>query len=245
MKHIALTIMVKDEQQRLSITLESFAPYIQSIIAYDTGSTDHTIQILEKFALEKKLTLHLLEGKFEDFATSRNKLLDYANQIKDVDYLLLVDSNDTIHNGENLLTELKELKDADGYFIPIVIESHYKFKFLSLRLIKPRKGWRYTGVVHEYLYKEKTTDVLVRDETYPCFDNCYFYQNRKIDDIKSSKRWTRDKELLLKEYEKNKTGRVLYYLGATSMLLQQKEEAIKYFTERVQYTETNENVAAQ
>ena len=41
--HIALVIMVKNENKRLHVTLNSVLGHVNSIIMYDTGSDDNTI----------------------------------------------------------------------------------------------------------------------------------------------------------------------------------------------------------
>ena len=43
--HIALVMMVKNEQKRLNVTLNSVLGYVDSLVIYDTGSIDNTIGI--------------------------------------------------------------------------------------------------------------------------------------------------------------------------------------------------------
>ena len=74
--HIALLIMVKNETKRLHVTLNSVIGHVNSIVAFDTGSTDDTIDILKKFSEKHNIPLRLKEGGFIDFSTSRNVSLD-------------------------------------------------------------------------------------------------------------------------------------------------------------------------
>ena len=94
--HVALLMMVKNETKRLLVSLESTIGYVNSIVIYDTGSTDDTIEILQKFSAKYKIPLRLKQGEFENFATSRNIALDFADTFDDIDYLLLMDTNDEI-----------------------------------------------------------------------------------------------------------------------------------------------------
>jgi len=57
--HIALLMMMKNEHQRIHVTLESVIGHVDSIVAFDTGSTDNTIQIVRDFS--KK---HNIQDKF-------------------------------------------------------------------------------------------------------------------------------------------------------------------------------------
>ena len=83
--HIAALIMAKNESKRIQVTLDSLKN-VNSIVFYDTGSTDNTIDIVTKFCNENKIKLRLKKGKFVDFATSRNVLLAYADSFTDIDY---------------------------------------------------------------------------------------------------------------------------------------------------------------
>ena len=77
--HIAAVIMVKDESKLIKITLISCLGVVDSLVVYDTGSTDNTVEIIKDFSIKHNIPLHLKHGKFVDFSTSRNILLDYVD----------------------------------------------------------------------------------------------------------------------------------------------------------------------
>ena len=60
--HIAALIMCKNEKKRLHVTLESLVGYIDSLIIFDTGSTDNTMDICREFCQKNKIPLRLKEG---------------------------------------------------------------------------------------------------------------------------------------------------------------------------------------
>jgi glycosyltransferase involved in cell wall biosynthesis len=74
--HIALLMMVKNENKRLYVSLESTIGYIDSMVIYDTGSTDNTIDICKRHAKKYNIPLRLKEGEFENFSVSRNVSLE-------------------------------------------------------------------------------------------------------------------------------------------------------------------------
>ena len=88
-------MMVKNEEQRILVSLASVKDDVDGIILFDTGSQDRTVSVARKFAKDNNLHFHLLEGEFEDFSTSRNKMLDFADTFN-YDYLILLDSNDEL-----------------------------------------------------------------------------------------------------------------------------------------------------
>lgn len=45
---IAVAIMVKNEEKRIEITLNSIKDEVDGIILFDTGSTDNTVGIVKK-----------------------------------------------------------------------------------------------------------------------------------------------------------------------------------------------------
>lgn len=214
---VALAIMVKNEEKRIHVTIESCIKHVDRMIVFDTGSTDNTIEIFKKYSEQYNVPLSLKIGEFVDFATSRNELLKYADTFTDIDSVILLDSNDEIENPEKIKNHTKEVTYR-------VIRKINSTKFYAPLFIPLRKGWYYKGVVHEYLTNDSAelqekTDLVV-------------YQDRSKDLESSQKRFPRDKELLLKEYSK-KDPRTVFYLAQTCHCLGEKEEAIKYYTERL------------
>jgi glycosyltransferase involved in cell wall biosynthesis len=232
MVHISLLMMLKNEHARLPVTLKSVADHIDSLIIFDTGSTDDTIDILRKFSKEQLIPLHLKEGEFVDFSTSRNVSLDFADEVaKEIesDFLLLMDCNDELRGGKQLRRFCEEqLKTKEtAWLVNQEWFSGVYNKYYNLRLIKPNHTWRYCGVVHEYLQKQNQKDIYVNHKIPPPV--CLF-QDRTSDDDKTGRRFTRDRELLLVEYEKNpEDARTVFYLAQTCSCLGLNAEAYKYY----------------
>ena len=47
MVHIAVLMMVKNETKRLNVSLNSIKDFADSLVIFDTGSTDDTIELIE------------------------------------------------------------------------------------------------------------------------------------------------------------------------------------------------------
>jgi glycosyltransferase involved in cell wall biosynthesis len=234
--------MCKNEEKRIEVTLKSVLGCVDSLVIYDTGSTDNTISICKTFATRNKLPLRLLEGDFKDFSTSRNKSLDFADTFEDIDYLLLLDVNDELRGGAALrrFCEDKMSESNTGFLLCQEWWSGESNKYYNIRLIKARSGWRYEGKVHEWIKNNTENPPPVFRVTN---DSIVLYQDRTKDDDKSSKRFIRDKEILLKEYALTPNdSRTTFYLAQTCACLHQYKEALKYYKLRSNMGDFEEEV---
>lgn len=225
--HIALLIMMKNEEKRIHVTLESIVGFVDSVVVYDTGSTDNTLKILKEFTEKHKIPLRLKEGDFVNFSESRNVSLDYADSFEDIDFILLMDINDELRGG-NHLREFSIAEMGTKNTAYLVCQHWYSGqydKYFNNRFMKARTGWRYKGVVHEYLSNDTGSN-----EVYKMSDDIILFQDRTLDDDKSGKRFVKDKELLLIDYKKTPDEpRTLFYLAQTCSCLGQSEDAFYYY----------------
>lgn len=227
---IGLAMMVKNEHKRLHVSLKSVVGYVDALIIYDTGSTDDTLDIVQNFAEKHKINLYLIQGTFVDFSTSRNVLLEYADTVP-VHYLLLMDCNDELQGGKSLLDLAKNsfTKENNAFLLCQKWWSGHYDRYFNIRFVKNRCGWRYRGVVHEWL---KDTTIEGPDTRYPVIkveNDIVLYQDRTQDDDKSGKRFYRDKELLLAEFKRDPTdARTVFYLAQTCQCINQHDEAYYY-----------------
>ena len=178
--HIALLLMMKNEEKRIHVTLESVKDYVKSIVAYDTGSTDNTIQIVKDFCKKTKIKLRLKQGEFVNFSISRNVSLDFADTFNDIDFLLLMDVNDELQNGKKLIEfATNELNTQTVVYLMCQHWWSGSFnKYYNTRFIKSKSGWRYKGSVHEYL---SCIDKKKNFKQYKMSDDIILYQDRTLD----------------------------------------------------------------
>ena len=230
--HIALLMMLKNEEKRIKSSLESIIGHVDSMIIYDTGSTDNTINILKEFSEKHNIPLRLKQGEFVNFCVSRNVSLEFADTFDDVDYILLLDCNDELKGGEHLLTLAKHHKDDTSTAFLLTQEwwSGNYTKYFNVRFVKARKGWRYKGSVHEYVTCIDKDGTEHRNNIVKAPDNIILFQDRTQDDDKTGKRFARDKQLLMKDHEENPhEPRTLFYLAQTCSCLDQVQESFDYY----------------
>jgi len=235
--------MAKNEAERIvETTLISLRDYCSGVILYDTGSTDNTIEVIEKFCKENDLVFNLKQGTFVNFCISRNVLLDFCDEIypnKDT-YLLLFDAHDELQEGDRLVQFIDNYKGTcSGFYITQRWYSGNNLdSYYNVRMVKSNYAWRYKGVVHEYILtplieidKKPDVEVIYR------LEGVYLFQDRCKDSDSSFKRFSRDKQLLYEEYVKDQhEPRTLFYLAQTCSCLGLHEESYKFYILRIKET---------
>ena len=187
-----VAIMCKNEENTIGRTCLSIVGWVDIVVIYDTGSTDRTLEVIRDFFHGwNRVKLYIFEGEFEDFATSRNKLLDYCNSIPEIDYVLLMDSNDELYSQNIQFDTLT----APAYNIKQRWYEHTGSinEYLNVRLIKTNSGWYYKGKVHEVLLNDKIHHPELLDIT--------LVQKREYDYKKTQARLPQDLEILEKQYK--------------------------------------------
>jgi glycosyltransferase involved in cell wall biosynthesis len=107
---IVCIMMVKNESTNIERSIASVKD-LDGLVLFDTGSTDDTIEKTRALCKSHNLPFYLLQGEFEDFSKSRNKLIDYAQSLNISDWMILLDANDELQNVPKLREYLGTVKD--------------------------------------------------------------------------------------------------------------------------------------
>lgn len=241
-------MMIRNEEKTILKSLNSCKDVTSVIRIFDTGSTDETLSIIETFKGDHPdIDVGVKQGDFVDFAVSRNVLLEFIEEsAPDVDFVLLLDSNDELVGGGPLLEYLQEQKDANddnvtGYLLRQKwFTGNSMDTYFNIRLIKGNRGWRYKSPVHEYITNTITPQsVTLKVEN----ADIMIYQDRTQDCENTFKRFKRDKIILLREHLKNPTDtRTLFYLAQTYGSLGMSKEAYYYYRLRTELRGYDEEV---
>ncbi|BBI32698.1 glycosyltransferase family 2 protein [Cohnella abietis] len=146
---ISLCMIVKDEQETLERCLSSVQGIVDEINIIDTGSTDKTKQIAEKF------TQRIYDFPWiDDFAAARNFAFAQATE----DYILWLDADDILEEKDRLkfITLKQQLnKGTDSVMMPyhLTLDNKGKpgFSLRRNRLVRRDCQFRWEGAVHEVL----------------------------------------------------------------------------------------------
>jgi glycosyltransferase involved in cell wall biosynthesis len=225
MSTISVILMVKDEKNSIKITIDSVKNYIKNIIVLDTGSSDNTIEIIRKTCKKNNQQLYLKETKFISFPESRNEAIEFAEQVSDSRFFLLMDAGDELKTNlskDNFNNNISSIPSKYNYglvrhnwFVRNSLEDHYDVRFIRNKN-KCRYDLRY--LVHEK-FKDVTDDITNLSEIF------YLYQNRDLYGTSTEKRYIKDVELLSNSIPNKRN---LYYLGQTYLNMEDFENGYKY-----------------
>ncbi len=228
---LAIVIMVKNEQDNIVKTLE---PYVQaginSYLVFDTGSTDQTIEVISNYFVEQGVTdAHIRQEPFIDFATSRNRALDLAQEIfPNAGFFLMPDAEWYMEHADSLVKFCdNELESGNARELYLVRIGNEYIDFFHARLFKGDTKIRFVGSVHEI--PSQGTGNKTPHEVF------FHWMPSKLGAEKSFARWKRDKVLLEKDYAKDPlNARTLFYLAQTYSLLGEAEKAAEFYLKRTQ-----------
>jgi len=132
-KEITPVIICKDSRLHIEKTLKSLSDF-ETVILYDNGSTDDTLEIAKKFTNVK-----LYKGSFVGFGRTKNK----AASLSPTDWILSIDSDEVLT--DELIDELKKLN-------PNISNVVYKINRTNLFMGKPilHSGWNPDWIVRIY-----------------------------------------------------------------------------------------------
>ncbi len=224
---LVVVLMVKNEEQAIRETLEPFVKAgLQNYLIFDTGSDDNTIAVTKEYFAQNNVSHgYIAQEEFVDFATSRNRALELANQkFPDAIFMLMPDAEWYMHNVEALVAfcQQEQFSTTTSYLVHIMSTA---LDFYTPRLIRCNRGIAFAGAVHEVLMPASNAKVSV--EAYFELKPSHFGVE------KSKKRWHRDKKILLRELEKNPNdSRTAFYLAQTFECLGELEKAYEYYLYR-------------
>jgi hypothetical protein len=152
MGKLALNFICKDEENVIERMLNSSNGILDLIVAIDTGSTDKTIELINKYGSDNNIPTYVFERPFDNFEKSRNYAMD---KLRDVVKELEWNSNDVwgmwYDCDEQLVIDSKFSKNQfnkDLYMINTYIN---QMKYTRNTFFRVSKPFRWYGVVHEYI----------------------------------------------------------------------------------------------
>ncbi len=152
---ISLCMIVKDEEQMLPRCLEAVRPAVDEIIVVDTGSTDATIEIARSFGA--RVIEHPWTGSF---AEPRNVSFDAATS----DWIIYLDADEVLVSED--VERLRELTGQTWREAFHLIETSFVGELgdgaaivnTALRVFRNRPQYRFSGTIHEQIYKTLPSD---------------------------------------------------------------------------------------
>jgi glycosyltransferase involved in cell wall biosynthesis len=218
---LVLILMIRNEEKILRRCLDSVKGVVDAFCISDTGSTDSTCQIAEDFLKDNPGCLS--KSTWRDFGHNRSLSFNAAQawlktqgwDLKDT-YGLLLDADMQFVPG----TLRNQNLDQMGY---TVIQVAGTLEYPNTRVVRMDFPWVCRGVTHEYW--DGPTVFLPKDV-------CYI--NDHNDGGCKSDKFTRDLALLMKGLDEDpRNVRYMFYIAQTFHSLEKWNDAIKWYTKRI------------
>lgn len=156
---VSLTMIVRNESANLEACLLSAGEQVDEIVIVDTGSTDETRQIAERYT--DRVFLYPWDN---DFSAARNYAIGKARG----EWILSLDADEQLIAGTGDLRRLVSTgASPEAYMLPL----HYPTtdapgeynRFLVLRLFKNNGRYRFKGRIHEQIVVTASGTVDIAD----------------------------------------------------------------------------------
>lgn len=220
---IHLCIMVKNGGPQFEDMLKKNMPIIDRWTILDTGSTDNTIEIINKTLVGVKEG-ELYQEPFINFRDSRNRCLDLAG--KECKFILTLDDTYVIDGN---LKEFLNIVRGDQFSssFTLYIQSD-DTEYGSNRIIKSDSNLRYIHKIHEVITDKDNINVVIPINKAKILDGRFDYMEERTHNRKQL-----DLKLLYEELEEDTNNpRTYYYLAQTYNQLKEYEKAFQFFIKR-------------
>lgn len=224
-KTLGISMIVLNESKIILNCLESIVDYIDYWVINDTGSTDGTPDIIQRFFDERNKPGKLIYSKWVNFSHNRNIALEEAR--KHTDYVLLLDADFVVHVND---VDFKNKLFASGYLIRYLGGLDYK----QILLINSKPEWKYHKVTHEYIDTYPQLPVEITE---------LLNIDHKGNGSNRHDKFDRDISLILPELEINPDDiRYWFYLAQSYKDGKYYDDAIRCYEKRTTYPNWDEEV---
>lgn len=150
MNKLILTQIVKDEAHVIERMLNSIKDIVDGICIVDTGSTDNTIEIINKWGKDNNIETYVFEREFDNFENSRNYSIEKAKETflgrdKNTYYGFWLDADEVIEIGSDFD---KNKLNKDLYMFNTYINT---MKYTRNELYRLDGDFKFWGPVHEFI----------------------------------------------------------------------------------------------
>lgn len=150
MPTVSLCMIVKNEEAIIEKCIGPLLPFMDEIIVVDTGSTDGTVEILERMGCRVE---HF--DWINDFAAARNYSFSFATK----EWIMWLDADDIIPNPQAIKSVLdNQIKNNPNLNCVVFPYAYNRDEFgndattlVRERLLKNTGNWIWERKVHEYL----------------------------------------------------------------------------------------------
>jgi tetratricopeptide (TPR) repeat protein len=218
---ICLNMIVKNESKIIERLLSSVSSIIDCYCICDTGSTDDTVEVIERFFKSKNISGKVVYEPFKNFAYNRNFSLKSCLGMSD--FVLLMDADMVLETRIPLKKSLLSFGD-----IFTILQGTNEFYYENTRIIRNNGRYEYLGVTHEFVS-------LPPDSKNLHIDKSILFIVDIGDGGSKSDKYERDIRLLVDGLKEEPTNvRYHFYLANSYHDCGQFEKAIEYYRKRIE-----------
>ncbi|MFJ8529071.1 glycosyltransferase [Bacillus sp. NPDC094106] len=231
-KKLCLCMIVKNESKIIERCLNAAKPIIDFVSICDTGSTDRTPGIIEKWCKENGIPGTIHHEPFRNFGYNRSLAVSLAQETyPESDYLLVLDADMVLE----VTPDFDKRSLTKDHYLTLQYDIH--IKYWLTRLLKTSLPWKSVGVTHEYWDIDRSKVAADYNTGVDRLDGLII--NDQGDGGSKVDKFERDKRLLLEGIQDLTTTpdlkvRYLFYLAQTYYHLSEFEESIKWYKKRVE-----------
>lgn len=220
---VGLVMIVKDEEAVIERALLSAKPFISTYVIVDTGSTDHTKEIIA--SVMSDISGAVIDRPWVSFGHNRSEALALCDG--QMDWAIMFDADDSL---AGTVPEPSTWQtDADGFTLTCI---HSSVRHQRTQIFRMGLGWAYEGALHEYAicrskHPKQPTLAALPPETY-LITRCEGSRS------KDPEKYLKDAQLLEKELlDKPDDHRTLFYLAQSYRDAGRNEEARRYYQRNI------------
>lgn len=227
---IGLCLIAKNESKVIERCLNSSKPLVDFVYVSDTGSSDSTPEIVEKWLLDNKIPGQVDRHNWQDFAYNRTQALRHLRAKKDIDYVLIIDADEILMFEPNFnAEEFKKNLKHDLYYVQC---KYNGIEYERTNLFKNKKPYFYKGALHEFL--DCSEPIFSRAKAIGFYNvplqDSFRNQNKQkfLDDAKLLE------NILEHETDAHLIQRYTFYLAQSYKDFGDSEKSLKNYLKRVQ-----------
>lgn len=145
---IGLCAIVKNEESIITRCLDSAKPLIDYVSIVDTGSSDNTVRVIEKWLIDNNVEGKVFSEEWINFGANRTSALKKIREKKEIDYALMIDADEILSYEKNKIDIIKNQIILDTHNI---ITASGPIKYPRPHITKNSMGFYYDGAIHEFV----------------------------------------------------------------------------------------------
>jgi hypothetical protein len=216
-------MIVKNEEAIIERCLRSAAPFIDTWVIVDTGSTDATKEIIKRVAADIGKVGYLEERPWVNFGKNRSEALELCKGR--MDWGIMMDADDTLE-GTPPDRAVWSREDVDAVIFDI---QHGEMRHFRTQGFRISSEWSYKGAVHEWAESKKGATKIERLPP-----TCWIHARCEGARSKDPEKYLKDARALEEELkEMPNDPRSLFYCAQSFRDAGRPMESAQYYRQRL------------